>query len=77
MITLTKLKAQTSRVGPEEKTLFLFSNIRPQKSLKTVEYIAKLGFTIQPHPLYSLDLVPFYPPSVLVDERGTEWATFS
>jgi histone-lysine N-methyltransferase SETMAR len=58
--TLTKLKARISRVRPEKKTTFLLehNNARPHTSLKTVEHIANLGWTVLPHPSYSLDLAP-------------------
>jgi histone-lysine N-methyltransferase SETMAR len=58
--TLTKLKAQISRVRLEKKTTFLlqYDNARPHTSLETVEHIVNLGWTFVPHPLYSPDLVP-------------------
>ena len=58
--TATKLKARISRVRPEKKTTFLLQhdNARPHASLKTVEHIVKLGWTVLPHPSYSLDLAP-------------------
>jgi len=57
--TLTKLKARISRVRPEKKTTFLLQHdARPHTSLKTVEHIASLGWTVLPHPPYSLDLAP-------------------
>ena len=58
--TLTKLKARISRVRPEKKTTFLLQhdNARPHTSLKTVEHIVSLGWTVVPHPPYSPDLVP-------------------
>jgi len=57
---LTKLKARISRVRPEKKTTFLLQhdNARPHTSLKTVEHIVSLGWTVVPHPPYSPDLVP-------------------
>jgi hypothetical protein len=58
--TLTKLKARISRVRLEKKTNFLLqnNNARLHASLKTVEHIAILGWTVLPHPLYSPDLAP-------------------
>ena len=58
--TLTKLKARISRVRPEKKTTFLLqhNNARPHTNLKTVEHIVDLGWTVVPHPPYSLDLAP-------------------
>ena len=55
---LTKLKAQTSRVKPEKKIIFvsLHNNARPQTSLKTMEYFASLSWTALPNPLYSPNL---------------------
>ena len=62
---LTELKARISRVRPEKKTAFLLqhNNARPHTSLKTVEHIVNLGWTVLPHPPYSLDLAPsdFHP----------------
>ena len=57
---LTKLKAQISRDRPEKKTTFLLQhdNARPHTSLKTVEHIVHLGWTVIPHPPYSPDLAP-------------------
>jgi len=56
---LTKLKARTSRVGPEKKTTFLLPhNTRPHTNVKTMEYIANLIWTVLSHPLCSVDLVP-------------------
>jgi len=57
---LTKLKAQISRVRPEKKTVFLLQHVtaRPHTSLKTTEHIVNLGWTVIPHPPYSLDLTP-------------------
>ena len=50
IVTLTKLKARISRVRPEKRTTFLLQhdNTRPHTSLKTVEHIVKLGWTVLP-----------------------------
>jgi len=58
--TLTKLKAQISKVRPEKKTIFLLQHekTRPHASLKTVEPIIYLDWTVVPHPPYSPDLAP-------------------
>ena len=47
IVTLTKLKAQISRVRPEKKTTFLsqHDNVRPHTSLKTMEHIINVGWT--------------------------------
>jgi len=59
IMMLTKLKARISRVRPEKKTTFLLQhNARSHTSLKTVEHIANLGWTVLPHPPYSPDLAP-------------------
>ena len=52
---LTELGAQTNRVRPEKTTTFLSqsSNARPCTSLKTMEHIVNLGWTVPPHPPYS------------------------
>jgi len=57
---LTKLKARISRVRPEKKITFLLQHdkARPHTSLKTVEHIAILRWTVLPHPPYSPDLAP-------------------
>jgi hypothetical protein len=38
--------------------LLRHDNARPQTSLKTVEHIVNLGWTVIPHPPYSPDLAP-------------------
>ena len=50
--TLTKLKTRIYRVRPEKKTTFLLQhdNARPHTSLKTVEHVVSLGWTVVPHP---------------------------
>ena len=49
---LTKLKDWTSRFRQEKTRFFLqHDNFRPNTSLKTVEDIAKCGWTVLPHPL--------------------------
>ena len=57
--TLSKLRAQASRVRPDNKTSFLLqhSNARSHTSLKTVEHITNLGCNVLSHPLYSPDFV--------------------
>ena len=57
---LTKWKAQTSRVSPKEKTTFFLqhNNTTSHTSLKTVECIARLGWTVLPQPAYNPDLTP-------------------
>ena len=59
-VTITKLKTPTSRVRSVKKITFLlqYNNARPHTCLKTVKHVASLGWTVLPHPLYSLDLVP-------------------
>ena len=54
--TLTKLKARISRDRPEKKTILLLQhdNSGPHTSLKTVEHIDNLGWTVVQHPPYSL-----------------------
>jgi len=77
--TLTKLKARISRVRPEKKTTFLFQydNARPHTSLKTVEHIVNLGWTVVPHSPYSPDLAPsgFHLFGPMKD--GLRWQYFS
>ena len=55
---LTKLKASISRARPDKKTSFLLqhNNARTHTSLKTLEHIVNLGWTVILHPPYSLDL---------------------
>ena len=57
---LTKLKAWISIVRPEKKTTFLLQhdNARPHTSLKTVDHIVNLDWTVLPHPPYSPYLAP-------------------
>ena len=52
VMTLTKMKAQTSKVRSEEKATFLLqhNNTRLHTSLKMVEPTASLGWTVQPAP---------------------------
>ena len=52
VMMLTKLKAQTSRVRPEKNTTLLLQHdsAGTYVSLKTVENIANLGFTVLSHP---------------------------
>ena len=89
---LTKLKARISRVRPEKKTTFLLQHDSawPHTSLKTVEHIISVGWSVIPHPPYSLDSVPsdfhlFRPmkdglcgqhfPSYAVIRAMKQWAT--
>ena len=90
--TLTKLKAQISTVRPQKKTTFLLQhdNARPHTSLKTVEHIVNLGWTVVTHPQHSLDLAPsdfhlfrplkdglcgHFPSKYAVVQAVKEWAT--
>jgi len=59
IVILTKLKARISRVRPEKKITFLLQqdNTRPHTSLKTMEHIVILGWTVVPHPPFSPNLV--------------------
>ena len=56
--TLTRLKAQTSRVRPEKAVTILLQheNARPRISLKTEVHTANLGQIVPPHQLHGLDL---------------------
>ena len=90
---LTKLKAQISRVRPEEMTTFLLQhdNTRLHTSLKTLEHIVNLGWTVVQHPPYSPDFVPsdfhlfgpmkeglcgqHFPSNNAVVQAGKQWAT--
>jgi len=47
-------------VRPEKKTTFLlqYDNARPHTSLKTMEHIVRLAWTVIPHPPRSPDLAP-------------------
>lgn len=60
IVTMTELKAQSSSVSPENKTTFLLlhDDSRPHASLKTIDHIANLSWTVLPQSLYSFDLVP-------------------
>mgnify|MGYP001861435069 CR=1 FL=1 len=58
ILTLIKLKAQTSRVRPGRTTFFLHDNARPHPSLKIMKHSANLGWTVLLHPLHSPELVP-------------------
>ena len=55
--TLSKLKAQTCRVRPEEQITFLLrhNNTRPHTNLKIVQHMFNLVWIALPHPLYSPD----------------------
>jgi len=74
---LAELEAHTSRVRPEKKANFLLKHIntKPHTSLKTVEHIANLGWTVLP--LYSSDLTltGFYLFMLMKD--GLCWQLFS
>jgi histone-lysine N-methyltransferase SETMAR len=58
--TLTKLKAQISRVRLEKKATLLLQHdkARPHTSLKTMRHVAECSWTVLSHPPYSLDLAP-------------------
>lgn len=60
IMTLIVLKAQSSRVRPEKTTTFLLQhdNARPQITLKIMEHIANLSWTLLVQPQYSLNMVP-------------------
>ena len=77
--TLTKLKARISRVRPEKKTIFLCNRITPgpHTSLKTVEHIVNLGWTVVPHPPCSPDLAPYDFHLLGPMKDRTAWATCS
>jgi len=55
-----KLRAQTSRVSPGKKTVFLLQhdNARPHTILKTMEHISNLGWTVVLYPPSCSDLPP-------------------
>jgi histone-lysine N-methyltransferase SETMAR len=59
-VTLTKPKSRISRIRSEKEKTFPLQqdNTTPHNSLKTVEHIVNLGWTVVPHPPYSLDLAP-------------------
>ena len=77
--TLTKLNTLISRIRPEKKSTFLLqhNNARPHTSLKTMENIVNLGWTVILHPLYNPDLVLPDFHLFQADDRWTAWATFS
>ena len=56
IVTLTKPKAPIPRIRPE-KAIFLLqhNNARLHNSLKTMEHVADLGWTVLPHPPYTLN----------------------
>jgi len=60
LMTLTKLKTETSRVRAEKKMTFLLQcdNTRPHSTLKSIGHIASVGCTVLPHPLFIWDLAP-------------------
>ena len=78
IMTLSKLKAWTFRIGPKKKTTFLLqhNNARPHTSLKTMEHTASLDWAVLSHPLYSPDFLPLTA-ICLGWGKWTAWATFS
>jgi histone-lysine N-methyltransferase SETMAR len=59
--TLKNLKQSYWRVQPNRNPgdmLIQHDNARPHTSLRTEEAIAKFGWSVLPHPLYSPDLAP-------------------
>ena len=77
-VMLTKLKSRTSRVRTEKQTDFLWqhSNTSTHDSLKTIENVVSLGWTVLPHAPQS-GLNTFQLLSVGADERWTAGANFS
>jgi hypothetical protein len=77
--TLTKLNTLISRIRPEKESTFLWqhNSARPHTSLKTMENIVNLGWTVILHPLYNPDLVLPDFHLFQADDRWTAWATFS
>jgi hypothetical protein len=67
IMTLTKIKVQISRVRLEKGAAFLLQqdNVRPHSSLKTMEHVAKFGWSALLHS------------SVHANERRAMQATFS